>query len=147
MQGLRRTAIVKLYVLSYFATGIVFLGCDVVWLSIAGNALYRPLLGDLLLAQFRLVPAVAFYLIYMAGIVFFAVSPALASGRWTSASINGALLGFVAYATYDLTNQATLRSWSLTITILDLCWGTILTAVSATLGYLIASAIARATSG
>ena len=137
----------KIYVLSYVATGIVFLGCDVVWLSATGSNLYRPLLGDLLLAKFRLVPAVAFYLIYLAGIVFFATSPAIASGRWSAALMNGAMFGFVAYATYDLTNQATLRSWSSTITILDLCWGTFVTAVSATLGYLIASGIARATSG
>jgi len=137
---------VKIYVLSYLATGIVFLACDAVWLSITGSTLYRPLLGDLLLATFRLGPAIAFYLIYMAGIVFFATSRAIASGRWSTALVNGALFGFVAYATYDLTNQATLRSWSMTITILDLCWGTVLTGVAATLGYLIASAIARATS-
>ena len=137
----------KIYVLAYLATGIVFLGCDIVWLSVTGSSLYRPLLGDLLLERFRPTPAVTFYLVYMAGIVFFATSPAIASGRWTAALVNGAVLGFVAYATYDLTNQATLRAWSTTITILDLCWGTVLTAVAATLGYLIANAIARATSG
>lgn len=137
----------KIYVLSYVATGIVFLGCDVVWLSLTGGSLYRPLLGDLLLAKFRMAPAVAFYLIYMTGIVFFATAPAIASGRWTAALLNGALFGFVAYATYDLTNQATLRAWSTTITIVDLCWGTVLTAISATLGYAIATAITRATQG
>ena len=137
----------KIYVLSYLATGVVFLGCDVIWLSITGSSLYRPLLGDLLLEKFRWAPAVAFYLIYMAGIVFFATSRAIATGQWSSAFIHGGLFGFVAYATYDLTNQATLRSWSTTITILDLCWGTILTAGAATLGYLIARAIVRAISG
>lgn len=135
----------KTYALAYLATGIVFLACDMVWLSVTGSRLYRPLLGDLLLEKFRLLPAIGFYLVYMAGIVFFAISPAITSGRWTAALGNGAVLGFVAYATYDLTNQATLKSWSTTITILDLCWGTVLTAVSATLGYVIATAIARAT--
>jgi len=138
---------VKLYLLYYVATGIVFLGVDAVWLGTMGNSLYRPLLGDLLLEKFRLAPAIAFYVIYIAGIIFFATSPAIAAGRWSVALLNGAILGFVAYATYDLTNQATLRSWSVTITILDLCWGTFVTAVSATLGYLIAGAIVRATSG
>jgi uncharacterized membrane protein len=138
---------VKIYALAYVATGLVFLGCDVVWLSTVGNNLYRPLLGDLLLTKFRLGPAFAFYLIYIAGIVVFATSPAIVSGRWSAALINGALFGFVAYATYDLTNQATLRLWSMTIAILDLCWGTVLTAIAATLGYLIASAIVRATPG
>lgn len=137
----------KLYAFCYVATGLVFLGCDVVWLKMTSSALYRPLLGDLLLESFRPIPAVAFYLIYMAGIVFFASSAAVASGRWTSALVNGAVLGFVAYATYDLTNQATLRSWSVTITLLDLCWGTALTAVSAALGYVIATAAAKATGG
>ncbi|HZK92470.1 MAG TPA: DUF2177 family protein [Stellaceae bacterium] len=137
----------KLYLLSYVATAVVFLACDVVWLTATGSTLYRPLLGDLLMPSFRPLPAVLFYLVYMAGLVFFAVAPAIASGRWTSALANGAALGLVAYATYDLTNQATLRSWSTTITILDLCWGTVLSAIAATLGYLIASAIDRATGG
>jgi uncharacterized membrane protein len=133
----------KIYILSFLATGIVFLICDVVWLSTAGNSIYRPLLGDLLLEKFRLVPAVAFYLIYLTGTMVFAISPAIVSGRWTAALTNGALFGFFAYATYDLTNQATLKSWSMTVTILDLCWGTVLTAIASTLGYLIATAIAK----
>jgi uncharacterized membrane protein len=137
----------KIYVLSYLATAAVFLACDVVWLTVTGSTLYRPLLGDLLMPSFRPLPAVLFYLVYMAGLVFFAISPAIASGRWSSALLNGACFGFVAYATYDLTNQATLRLWSTTITILDLCWGTVLSAIAATLGYVIAAAIARATGG
>jgi uncharacterized membrane protein len=134
----------KIYILCYIATAVVFLACDSVWLTMTGDTLYRPLLGDLLLPGFRLVPAVLFYTVYMAGIVIFASSAAIASGRWSSALVNGALLGFVAYATYDLTNQATLKTWSTTITILDLSWGTVLTSIAATLGYLITRAIARA---
>ena len=136
----------KIYVLSYLATAVVLLVCDIVWLSTTANTLYRPLLGDLLLEKFSLVPAILFYLIYVAGVVFFAISPAIASGRWTTALVNGALFGFFAYATYDLTNQTTLKSWPPTITVVDLCWGTVLTAVSATLGYIAASALAKATS-
>ena len=137
----------KIYFLSYIATAIVFLAFDIVWLALTSSRLYRPLLGDLLLPNFRAAPAVLFYLIYMAGIVFFAISPAVGTGRWTSALGHGAALGFVAYAAYDLTNQATLRTWSTTITMLDLCWGTALTAIAAALGFVIASAIARATGG
>ncbi len=139
----------KIYVWAYIATGALSFSVAMLFGFLPqGNNLYRPLLGDLLLAKFRLGPAVAFYLIYMAGIVVFATAPAITSGRWSAALINGALFGFVAYATYDLTNQATLRLWSVTITIVDLCWGTVLTAIAATLGYLIASAIImRATSG
>lgn len=136
----------KIYILSYLATAVVFFACDVVWLTTTVGILYRPLLGDLLLEKFSLVPAVLFYLVFIAGIVFFAISPAIASARWMIALGHGALFGFFAYATYDLTNQATLKSWSATITVLDLAWGTVLTSVSATLGYIIASAIAKATS-
>jgi len=79
--------------------------------------------------------AVVFYLISIFGTVFLAVLPALKAGLWRRAALNGAVLGFVAYATYDLTNQATLAQWSTQLTIVDLCWGTVLTAVSATGGY------------
>ena len=137
----------KFYILSYIATAIIFFGCDAVWLTVAGNGLYRPLLGDLILEKFRVVPAVVFYLIYVAGAVYFAIAPAIASGRWTTALLNGALFGFFTYATYDLTNQATLKGWPTTITMVDLCWGTVLTAVCATLGYIIAGALVRATGG
>lgn len=137
----------KLYVLSYIATAILFFACDAVWLSTAGNSLYRPLLGDLVLEKFNVAAAVVFYLIYVVGAVYFAIAPAVASGRWTTALANGALFGFFAYGTYDLTNQATLKGWPTTITIVDMCWGTVLTAVCAALGYVIANAIVNATSG
>lgn len=134
----------KTYILSYVATAIVFLGMDSIWLGTMGNALYRPLLGGLMLEKFSLAPAAAFYLLYVVGIVFFAVSPAFDSGRWTTALVHGALFGFFAYATYDLTNQATLKNWPMTITIVDLCWGTVVTGVAATFGYLIAKTVLKA---
>jgi uncharacterized membrane protein len=139
-------ASMKIYILSYFATAIVFLICDTIWLTATAGILYRPLLGGLLLEKFSLIPAAIFYAVYVAGIVIFAISPAVAASRWTIALGYGALFGFLAYATYDLTNQATLKSWSTTVTIFDLAWGTVLTSVSATLGYIIASAITKATS-
>jgi uncharacterized membrane protein len=134
----------KIYVLSYVAAALVFVAIDAVWLSVMSNALYRPFLGDILLEKFNPAPAVFFYLLYFGGIVYFAIAPAIASGRWITALYNGALFGFFAYATYDLTNQATLKVWSTVVTVADLCWGTALTAVAAALGYLIANAIANA---
>jgi len=127
-----------LWGVAYVVTGIVFLGLDAVWLSLAASRLYRPRLGPLLLDGFNVAPAAAFYLIYMAGILVFAVSPALATGRWTTALTRGALLGLTAYATYDLTNQATLRGWSSAVTIADLCWGTVVTGVAASIGFIAA---------
>ncbi|MDI6028613.1 DUF2177 family protein [Corticibacterium sp. UT-5YL-CI-8] len=123
--------------IAYVATGLVFLAIDAVWLSTMASRLYRPLLGDMLTDGFNVAPAVLFYLIYIGGILFFALYPALGTGRWQTAALNGAVLGFVAYATYDLTNQATLRNWPTIITVADLAWGTLLTAASATGGFLI----------
>ena len=136
----------KTHIISYLATGLVFAGIDSIWLTVMSGVLDRPLLGDMLLEKFNVVPAVVYYLLYVAGIVIFAVSPAFDADRWTTALINGALFGLFAYASYDLTNQATLRGWSPVVTIVDLCWGTALTAAAATFGYLIANAILKATS-
>jgi uncharacterized membrane protein len=86
--------------------------------------------------NFRLGPAIVFYLLYIAGILIFAVQPALASGKWQTALVQGALFGFFCYMTYDMTNYATLRIWSLKVTILDLMWGTFLTGSAATIGFL-----------
>lgn len=134
----------KTYVLAYVITGLVFLGMDAVWLSTVGNALYRPLLGDMVLDKFNPTPAAIFYLLYIGGILYFATAPAIASGRWTTALCNGALFGFFAYATYDLTNQATLKNWPTVITAADMCWGTALTATAAALGYVLSRAAAKA---
>lgn len=116
--------------IAYLLTGLVFLALDAVWLTLSSNTLYRPLLGPILREGFALGPAAAFYLIYVGGMVFFAVRPGLLAGSPLTALIQGAALGFVAYATYDLTNQATLKVWSTTITLADLAWGTFVTAVS-----------------
>ena len=117
--------------IAYVSTAVVFLVLDAIWLGTMADRLYRPAMGSILLERFALAPAVAFYLIYIAGVVVFAVTPALQSGRWTTALGYGAMLGLMAYATYDLTNQATLKDWSWTVTVADLCWGTFVTAVSA----------------
>ena len=126
------------WIVVYIVTGLAFLGIDAVWLSLAAKRLYRPKLGNLLLDSFHLAPAAAFYLLYIAGILIFAVAPALAGGRWTGALWRGAMLGLLAYGTYDLTNQATLRGWPVAITIADLCWGTVLTGTAASVGFMVA---------
>jgi uncharacterized membrane protein len=120
--------------IAYPVTAVAFLALDAVWLTVMADRLYRPALGDLLLPRFALAPAALFYVVYIVGVVAFAVGPALADGRWTAALARGALLGLVAYATYDLTNQATLRDWPWRLTIADLCWGTFATAAAAAIG-------------
>jgi uncharacterized membrane protein len=125
----------KTYIVAYISTLVVFVAIDFVWLSGMANVLYRPTLGDMLAPQFRLAPAILFYLIYAAALTFFAVLPALAPGRGLStALLYGAFFGFAAYATYDLTNQATLKNWSTLLTVADLAWGSVLSAIAAAAG-------------
>jgi uncharacterized membrane protein len=109
-------------VIAYVVAAVVFGALDALWLGWAGPNLYRPALGDLLAPTFRLAPAGIFYLAYLAGMIWFAVRPGIASGLG-AAALNGALLGALCYATYDFTNQATLARWPGYITLIDVCWG------------------------
>ncbi|MGI9170179.1 MAG: DUF2177 family protein [Caulobacteraceae bacterium] len=127
---------------AYVGAGLALAGLDAVWLSLASARLYRPVLHAVLIPGFRPAPAAVFYLVYLTGVTIFAVAPAIRSESWRRATLMGALFGFFAYATYDLTNQATLVVWSTRITLLDLAWGSALTAVGATAGYF-ASRLAR----
>jgi uncharacterized membrane protein len=125
------------YAFAYLATGLTFAALDAVWLTVTGPRLYRPALEPILAERFNLPAAVVFYVIYVAGVVLLAVLPTLReNAAWTRALTTGAVLGFMAYATYDLTNQATLRLWSVKVTVLDILWGTVLTAASAAAGFL-----------
>lgn len=117
------------WAIAYLTAGISFGLLDFLWLRWAGPNLYRPVLGDLLAPQFRAGPAIAFYLLYLAAMVWFAIRPGLELGV-PHAVLNGALLGAIAYATYDLTNQATLKVWSTHITLIDIAWGASATALA-----------------
>lgn len=133
-----------LLVVRYLAVLVPFLGADFVWLSVMAPKYYKPVLGDIALEGFRAVPAAAFYLIYPLGLLFFAVNPALRNGSVLTALLNGALFGFFSYATYDLTNQATLRNWTWALTLTDVAWGTALGALSAAVAYLVCSRLPAA---
>ncbi len=125
----------RTYAVAYVATLVVLAAVDFVWLATMGQAVYRPRLGALLLERPVLWAAVLFYLVYALGVVVFAVAPALSANAWLRAAGMGALFGMFAYATYDLTNLATLRSWSVLVTVLDIGWGAVLTSLGATAGY------------
>ena len=124
------------FVLGYLATGLAFALVDSIWLTQVGPRLYRPALDPILADQFRLGPAVAFYLIYVLGVTLLVVMPAARDGGWIKAATNGAILGAMAYATFDLTNQAVLKVWSTRISVLDIGWGVVLTASAAVAGCL-----------
>ncbi len=128
--------------IAWIATAVAFAVLDAIWLSNAAPKIYRPLIGEMLMDGMRLGPAIAFYLIYVSGIVFFAVMPSLERASLTWALLAGAAFGFVAYATYDLTNHATLRVWDLRMTLIDMAWGTVATAAASAAGYLVAQRFA-----
>ncbi|MDQ2083068.1 DUF2177 family protein [Xanthobacteraceae bacterium Astr-EGSB] len=129
------------HVATYVSTLIVFIACDAMWLSTMVPRVYRPLLGDLLAKGVSFVPAAAFYLVYPIGLMLFAIQPGLKSGSILVAVVYGALFGFFTYATYDLTNHATLRNWPWQVTVLDIAWGTLLGAIAAAAGHAVASRV------
>lgn len=122
---------------AYVATAIVFLAIDYVWLTQVATRFYFDRIGHLLMEKPNLAAAGAFYIIYVVGIVLFAVLPALKTGSLTYAIVYGALFGFFTYATYDVTNYATLKDWPVIVAVVDVTWGTFLSGVSAALGYLL----------
>lgn len=128
--------------IAYVGAALGMLVLDALWLSIAAKRLYRPALGDLVIDGFRPAPAAFFYLLYVAGIVALAVHPGLAEGKWSAALWRGVVLGLVAYGTYDLTNQATLRHWPISVTALDMAWGAFLTGLASMAGYFAARSLA-----
>ncbi len=128
----------RTFLAAYLGAGAAIAGLDAIWLTLTNATLYRPALGPLLAPTFRPAPAVAFYLIYIAGVAVFAVLPALPGGAWRGAAWRGALFGLICYATYDLTNQATLIVWQGSLTAIDMTWGAALTTVGASVGYLVA---------
>jgi uncharacterized membrane protein len=130
------------YLIGYLATGISFALIDSIWLRTMYTRLYQPEIGELLMKDgLRLGPAIAFYLLYILGMMIFAVGPALHSGKWPTALIYGALFGFFCYMTYDLTNHATLKVWSIKVTVLDIIWGTFLTGSASLAGWWVTSLI------
>ena len=131
------------HALAYVAAALAFGVLDALWLRWAGPNLYRPALGELLAPSFRVIPALVFYALYVAAMVWFAVRPGLAFGVPT-AVLNGAILGGIAYATYDLTNQATMKTWPVSITLIDIAWGAAATALASGLATLAVQKLAAA---
>ncbi len=124
----------KLYLVSL----AVFLGIDMIWLTLIAKNFYAKQIGYLMAKNPNIYAALIFYLIFIAGLVFFVVSPAVDKKMWTQALLAGAFFGLVTYATYDLTNLATVKDWPIIITIVDLIWGITVSATVAVITYFIA---------
>lgn len=124
------------YLKLYLLTVPVFFAIDLVWLAVIAKGLYQRNLAHLLSPAVNWPAAIAFYLIYIAGIILFAVRPALADHSLVRAAIWGGLFGFFTYATYDLTNLATLRDWPIRLVVVDISWGSLLCTLVASASYL-----------
>ena len=129
-------------ILSYLLTAVVFFAIDMVWLGVIAKDLYRKYLGGFLSDTVNWKAAIIFYMIFIVGIFIFAIMPAIEKNSVVKAIIYGALFGFFTYATYDLTNLATLKDWPLTIVFIDMAWGALLTGVVSTAGFYIVKWIA-----
>ncbi|MDF9750568.1 DUF2177 family protein [Arthrobacter sp. ES3-54] len=123
-------------ILQFLVVAAAFAIIDAIWLKTM-NPFYRRQIGDLMADKPNLGYAVVFYVIYIAGIVFFALRPTLDGGSWLSAAGYGAALGAFAYATYDLTNAATLKTWPWQLVVVDILWGAALTALATLAGWLV----------
>lgn len=126
-------ALVKMYLVSL----TVFFAIDILWLGFVAKNLYRTQIGHLMADKTNWPAAIVFYSIFIGGLVLFAVNPALELESWFHALKMGAIFGFMCYATYDMTNLATLKDWPLKITIIDIIWGTVLNSLTATISFYI----------
>lgn len=127
--------------IAFLATLVAFCVCDFVWLGFVAKGYYQSQIGTLLLDKPNWPAAALFYALYAAGVAFFCVAPALAQGSWGRALGTGLLLGLVCYATYDLSNLATLNGWTVSIVVVDVLWGMAVTAAAASVGFFAARAV------
>lgn len=112
-----------MFIKYYLVALIVFLVIDLLWLGLIAKNLYSKQIGHLMSENVNWIAAIVFYLLFIVGLVFFVIMPAIEKGSWSYALLVGFLFGFITYATYDLTNLATLKDWPISITIIDLVWG------------------------
>jgi len=124
------------YLVAYGAALLAVLVLDAIWLGLVASGFYAHNIGHLMAASPNLVAALLFYVAYPAGLIFFAVAPNRGQKGWPTAAAYGAAFGFFAYGTYDLSNLATLRDWPLTVSIVDVTWGCLVSAVGASAGKL-----------
>ncbi|NCU41873.1 MAG: DUF2177 family protein [Candidatus Moranbacteria bacterium] len=126
----------KVYFLSYLASLITFVIIDGIWLAFIAKDFYQKHIGHLLSSQVNFGPAIIFYLLFLVGILVFCISPAIEKDSLLTAILLGAFFGLVTYATYDLTNWATLKDWPFIVVFVDMLWGAFLASIVSTAGFL-----------
>jgi uncharacterized membrane protein len=122
---------------AYLTTAVVMIVIDLVWLGVIAKPLYQQGIGHLMTDQPNILAAVAFYMLFPVGLMVFAVTPQVAMEGWQKSAWLGAMFGFFAYATYDLTNLATLKNYPISLALIDIVWGTVVSAVAASVGKLV----------
>lgn len=125
-------------IIAWVVAAVAFLALDGLWLGFVAPNLNPKMIGEILSMKVEVAPAVAFYLIYITGLVILAIAPAMEKGGVRRAAMLGAVLGLVAYGTYDLTNQATLKVWDVRLTLADMAWGTFASAVASAISCAVA---------
>ena len=127
----------------YALTLVIFFLVDIVWLGVISKKLYKEYLGHLMAPNVNWAAALVYYFLFIAGLVFFVIMPAIEKGDLMYAITVGAFFGLITYGTYDLTNLATLKDWPLNITIIDLIWGTFLNAATSGITYFVATSLLK----
>jgi uncharacterized membrane protein len=122
------------FIIAYAATVVVMVALDMLWLGVIAKSIYQQGIGHLMAAKPNLPVAALFYALFAAGLMFFAVAPNGAAADWGRTLVAAALFGFIAYATYDLSNLATLKSWPAGLSLLDMAWGTFISTIAAAAG-------------
>ena len=130
------------YAGTYIATLILFLLIDLVWIKSVMRPIFERHVGSIMLEEPRMGAALAFFVLYLAGLVVFAIVPAAEAGSWTKAALFGGFLGVIAYGTYETTNFSTLKGWTMKMLIIDIAWGASLSAMVAVAGFFIFGALA-----
>ena len=130
-----------MFIKLFFIALPVFFVIDMIWLVFVAKKFYQQQIGFLMKPDINWIAAIIFYLLFIGGLVIFVISPAVKIQSWVHALIYGALFGLITYATYDLTNLATIKDWPLLVTVVDLIWGTVLAASISVITYFIASRI------
>ena len=121
----------------------VFFVLDMLWLGLVAKSFYAAQIGYLMKTDINWTAAILFYLLFIVGLVLFVIIPAVEKSSWVHALLFGALFGLITYATYDLTNLATVKDWPLLVTVVDLAWGAVLAASVSIITYFIANAIGK----
>jgi uncharacterized membrane protein len=130
-----------MFIKLYLITLPVFFIIDMIWLGLIAKNFYAKHIGFLMKTNINWTSAIIFYLVFIAGLIIFVIMPSMEKNSWVMALLLGTFFGFVTYATYDLTNLATIRDWPLLVTIIDLIWGTVLASSVSVVSFFIASKI------